>query len=239
MIKIFQNTKKSLAHRIKIGEVEKIKKVHKCGLCDYETPDWGNFYKHSDIHPQNNIDRYRIKKGILVKQYHDLKKKLNYNKYDKDEINKMIEKVKNDEIELDKTIKYDELVEKKKAKEARKEQKETGEKKVIKKATIKFNDDDSFEEKQQKKIYKYYKTDTMLDDKLMTNFIAGKLQSRDYYLKYLQYIENKMVLLGDSLVNWIDDSAVEKIDERTLNELVNEAFDALEDKMNEGKEEDY
>ena len=79
----------------------------------------------------------------------------------------------------------------------------------------------------------------MLDDKLMTNFIAGKLQSRDYYLKYLQYIENKMVLLGDSLMNWIDDSTVEKMDERTLNELVNEAFDALEDKTNEGKEEDY
>ena len=168
-----------------------------------------------------------------------MKKKLNYNKYDKDEINKIIQKVKNDEIELDKTIKYDELVEKKKAKEARKEQKENGEKKVVKKATIKFNDDNSNEKKQQKKIYKYYKTDIMLDDKLMTSFIAGKLQSRDYYLKYLQYIENKMVLLGDSLMNWIDDSTVEKMDERTLNELVNEAFDALEDKTNEGKEEDY
>ena len=208
-------------------------------MCDYETPDRSNFYKHSEIHAENNLDRYRIKKGILAKQYYDLKKKLNYNKYDKDEINKMIEKVKNDEIELDKTIKYDELVEKKKAKEARKEQKENGDKKVVKKATIKFNDDNSIEEKQPKKIYKYYKTDTILDDKLTTNFIASKLQSRDYYLKYLQYIENKMVLLGDSLVNWIDDSAVEKIDERTLNELVNEAFDALEDKMNEGKEEDY
>ena len=235
----FSKHKKSLAHRIKIGEVEKIKKVHKCGLCDYETPDRSNFHKHSEIHAENNLDRYRIKKGILAKQYYDLKKKLNYNKYDKDEINKMIEKVKNDEIELDKTIKYYELVEKKKAKEARKEQKENGVKKVTKKATIKIDDESSSEDKQPKKIYKYYKTDAILDDKLMTSFIAGKLQSRDYYLKHLQYIENKMVLLGDSLVNWIDDSAVEKIDERTLNELVNEAFDALEDKMNEGKEEDY
>jgi len=231
----FSKHKKSLAHRIKIGEVEKVKKVHKCGLCDYETPDWANFYKHSDIHAENNLDRYRIKKGILAKQYHDLKKKLKYRKYDKirDEINAKIQKVKDDEIELDKTIKYDELIEKKKAKEARKEQKKNGEKKVVKKATIKFNDDNSIEEKQPKKIYKYYKTDTILDDKLTTNFIASKLQTRDYYLKYLQYIENKLALLGDSLVNWMSDDGFETMDERALNDLVNEAFDVNEDERQE------
>jgi len=47
-----------------------------------------------------------------------------------------------------------------------------------------------------------------------------------------------MVLLGDSLANWIDDSGLDKKDERALNELVDEAFDALEEKINEGKEED-
>ena len=204
-------------------------------MCDYETPDWANFYKHSDIHAENNLDRYRIKKGILAKQYHDLKKKLKYRKYDKirDEINAKIQKVKDDEIELDKTIKYDELIEKKKAKEARKEQKKNGEKKVVKKATIKFNDDNSIEEKQPKKIYKYYKTDTILDDKLTTNFIASKLQTRDYYLKYLQYIENKLALLGDSLVNWMSDDGFETMDERALNDLVNEAFDVNEDERQE------
>ena len=60
----FSKHKKSLAHRIKIEEVEKVKKVHKCGLCDYETPDRSNFHKHSEIHAENNLDRYRIKKGI-------------------------------------------------------------------------------------------------------------------------------------------------------------------------------
>ena len=234
----FSKHKKSLAHRIKIGEVEKVKKVHKCGLCDYETPDWSNLYKHQQTHPENNAQKWRHVTARLNTEYHHMKNNIHYSEYDKsnkEEMDKLIKENRKRYNELNK-IKYQSLAEKEKNKM---ENKKNGDnKKIMKKATIKIDDDDSIEDKQPKKIYKYYKTDTILDDKLMTNFKADKLQKQDYYLKYLQYMENKMVLLGDSLANWIDDSGLDKKDERALNELVDEAFDALEEKINEGKEED-
>ena len=237
----FYKHKNTLSHKIKTGEVQKVAKEHKCSLCDYVTKDWSNLYKHMDIHPENNIEKLRHKLARLRTEYNHMTNNISYPEYDKKDkegMEKLISENRKEYNELSK-IDYKALMEKKKDKEERKLNKEKGIKILKKKLTIKIDDDDdsSNEEKQPQKVYKYYKTDILLDNDLMKGFKAGKLQSRDYYMKYLQYIENKMNLLNESLTDWIDDNNVDKMDERTLNDLVNEAFDAYEDKMNEGKED--
>lgn len=237
----FSKHKASLAHKIKTGEVEKVIKKHKCAFCDHETKDWSNLYKHMEIHPEINIDKLRQKLGRLRTDYQHMTNNIlypEYNKKDKEGMKKLIEENRKKYDELCK-IDYNALIEKQKEKEERKLSKEKGIKKVIKKSKIKLDDNDSIDDKQPVKLYKYYKTDQILDDNLTKSFKAGKLQSKDYYMKYLQYIENKMNLSNDSLTNWVGDTNIDKMDERTLNELVDEAFDALEDDQEDDQEDDF